>query len=345
MIDLLKYNKVGGCSAKVPQDKLMEILSDLAPLKDKNILVDISTCDDAGVYKIDDNTALIVTTDFFPAVCSDPYEFGQIAATNSISDVYAMGGKPLLVLNLTMFPSTVMPMEVLGEILKGGQSKINEAGAFVMGGHTIDDASVKYGLAVVGLCHPDKIITNSGVKQGQKLIITKPLGIGVLIAAQRMGLCREDAYREAVTQMSTLNKVAADVMQEHGVTGATDITGFGLIGHLTKMAEASEVTINISTLLVPAMQDVDSLLEQGCIPGTAFTNIKSAADRCTFASDVTLSRKMLCGDAQTSGGILMAVDSDKADAVVAQLRASGCPHSAIIGEAVKKEDKCVNFLK
>ena len=345
MIDLLKYSKVGGCSAKIPQDKLLEILSELQPLKDNNILVDISTCDDAGVYKINDDTALIVTTDFFPAVCSDPYEFGQIAATNSISDVYAMGGKPLLVLNIVMFPSTELPMDALGAILKGGQDKINEAGAIVMGGHTIDDATVKYGLAVVGICHPDKVITNNGVKCGQKLILTKPLGIGVLIAAQRMGLCSEEGYREAVDQMKSLNKEAAEVMQEFGVTGATDITGFGLVGHLLKMAEGSGVTINIESSSLPTMVEVESLLEQGCIPGSAFTNLKSVGSKVSFHEKITLSKKMLCADAQTSGGILMAVDSDKAELAVAKLKSMGCLSTTIIGEAVKKEEKMVCFLE
>ncbi len=345
MIDLLEYSKVGGCSAKIPQDKLLDILSQLKPLKDNNILVGISTSDDAGVYKINDDTALIVTTDFFPAVCSDPYEFGQIAAANSISDVYAMGGTPLLVLNIIMFPSTELPMEVLGDILKGGQDKINESGALVMGGHTIDDATVKYGLAVVGTCHPDRVVTNDGVKCGQKLILTKPLGIGVLIAAKRMGVCSDEAYREAVNQMKSLNKEAAEVMREFGVTGATDITGFGLVGHLLKMAEGSGVTININSSSIPTMNEVDSLLEQGCIPGTAFTNIKSVGDKVVFAKKIALSRKMLCADAQTSGGILMAVDSDKAGAAVAKLRSMGCISATIIGEAVKKEKKMVCFLE
>ncbi|MEG1635312.1 MAG: selenide, water dikinase SelD, partial [Rikenellaceae bacterium] len=208
MIDLLKHSDQGGCSAKIPQDKLMDILSGLKPLKDNNILVDVSTSDDAGVYRINDEMALIVTTDFFPPICSDPYEFGQIAAANSLSDIYAMGGKPLLVLNLNMFPSVKLPMEVLGSILEGGQLKINEAGAFVMGGHTIEDQTIKYGLAVVGTCHPDHLITNSGLEAGQKLILTKPLGIGVLIAARRMGICSDEAYNEATTQMKTLNKAA-----------------------------------------------------------------------------------------------------------------------------------------
>lgn len=344
MIDLLQHSEQGGCSAKIPQDKLMDILSGLKPLKDNNILVDISTSDDAGVYRISDDMALIVTTDFFPPICSDPFEFGQIAAANSLSDVYAMGGKPLLVLNLNMFPSTKMPMEVLGQILEGGQNKINEAGAFVMGGHTIDDKTVKYGLAVVGTCHPKNIITNSGLKENQKLIITKPLGIGVLIAARKMGMCSDSAYAMAAEQMKTLNKAACDVMLQFGVIGGTDITGFGLIGHLHKMAQSSGVSIHVDCSKLPIIDTVEELLNSGCVPGTAFRNIKSVGDDALFAKNVSLPRKMICGDAQTSGGIVMAVDSDRADAALEALRCAGCNNSQIIGETVKKQAKCLYFF-
>lgn len=344
MIDLLLHSDQGGCSAKIPQDKLMDILSGLKPLKDNNILVDISTSDDAGVYKINDDTALIVTTDFFPPICSDPYEFGQIAAANSLSDVYAMGGKPLLVLNLNMFPSTKMPMEVLGQILEGGQSKINEALAFVMGGHTIDDQTVKYGLAVVGTCHPDKLVTNSGLKENQTLIITKPLGTGVLIAARKMAICSDSAYAQAVMQMKTLNKAACDVMQQFEVKGGTDITGFGLIGHLHKMAESSGVSIHIDCDKLPLIDSVEELLDSGCVPATAFRNIKSVGNDAMFAKNVSLPRKMICGDAQTSGGVVMAVDNDKASQALAALLASGCSKAAIIGETVKKQTKSLYFF-
>lgn len=343
MIDLLKYSSTGGCSAKIPQDKLMDILSNLQPLKDNNILVDITTSDDAGVYKINDNLALIVTTDFFPAICSDPYEFGQVAAANSLSDVYAMGGTPLLVLNLNMFPSATMPLEVLGEIMRGGQDKINEAGAFVMGGHTIEDATVKYGLAVVGTVHPNRVATNNGAKVGQKLILTKPLGIGVLVAAHRLEMVSKESYQMAIEQMKSLNKEACSVMNKFNVTAATDITGFGLIGHLNKMAQGSNLSIQIECNSLPILPEVEMIINQGCVPATALRNLKSVGEDAIFTTNVTMSHKMVCCDAQTSGGILMAVNEDIANDALIMLKERGCRDSVIVGEVVSKREKNLYF--
>lgn len=332
MFDLLSTVEYGGCSAKIGAGRLTELLAEIPILRDNNVLVDISTHDDAGVYKINDEMALIVTTDFFPPVCSDPYEFGQIAAANSLSDVYAMGGKPLLVLNLNMFPSATIPMEVLRDILCGGQDKINESGALTMGGHTIEDATPKYGLAVVGVVHPDKVITNGGAKVGQKLILTKPLGSGVLSAAHRMGIDNPAAYRESLEQMKILNKKGAELMQKYDVRGATDITGFGLLGHMLGMAKASGVSLKVDTSRLPVLPQVYDLLEQGCIPGAAFRNLDFVKSEVDFRPSVTHGAKMVCCDAQTSGGLLMAVDSDKAEHLLKEL-----PHSAIIGEVSSRD--------
>ncbi|MEG1587263.1 MAG: selenide, water dikinase SelD [Bacteroidales bacterium] len=342
--DLLSTVEYGGCSAKLSPDKLSGILGEIPLLKNANILVDIETHDDAGVYRLNDETALIVTTDFFPPVCSDAHVFGEIAAANSLSDVYAMGGKPLLTLNLNMFPSAQVPLEVLKDILLGGQMKVNEAGAFTMGGHTIDDYPPKYGLAVVGIVHPEQLITNAGARAGQKLILTKPLGTGIIIAGQRMEIAEADAYQEALGQMKLLNDYGMEVMQKYGVKGATDITGFGLLGHALKMAQASGVTFQIESQQLPALPQTVRLLKEGCIPGAAFRNLNFVRDEIHFSQMLSAELKMLACDAQTSGGLLMAVDADKAEAALQDLQNSGKhPFARIIGEVLPQRNKSIYY--
>ena len=272
-IDLLQMVEYGGCSAKISPKQLEEILKYLPLPKDPNILVDIDTHDDAGVYRVNDELALVLTTDFFPPVCSDPYEFGQIAAANSISDVYAMGGDPVLALNIMMFPAAKLPMEAYAEILKGGFDKATEAGVRIIGGHTIDDFPPKYGLAVVGYIHPKKIITNAGAKPGDYLILTKPVGTGIIMAGQRLGMANDADIAEAKRLMKLLNKTGAEVMKKYNIKGATDITGFGLAGHALKMAIASKVSIKINMEKVPLIGNVYNLIDDGCIPGASFRNL------------------------------------------------------------------------
>lgn len=328
--DLLGTVEYGGCSAKLDPLQLQTLLQDLPIPRNARVMVDASTHDDAGVYRISDNEALIVTTDFFPPVCSDAYTFGRIAAVNALSDVYAMGGTPLLALNLTMFPSHSIPLEVLADILRGGQDAVNESGALMMGGHTIDDAPPKYGLAVVGRVHPDKLITNAGARPGQLLVLSKPLGTGVAMAAHRLGMIAPQDYEAALRNMQLLNKIGAELMQRYRVTGATDVTGFGLVGHALGMARASGVSLDIDTATAPALPAVPGLLEGGCIPGAAFRNIRFAGKDLAVHCPVTC--KMLMADAQTSGGMLMAVDAEAAPNLVADLHASGLhPDAAIVG--------------
>ncbi|MFH1361575.1 MAG: selenide, water dikinase SelD, partial [bacterium] len=243
-LDLLTLVETGGCSIKVPPRLLAEALKDLPKVKHERLLVDIETHDDAGVYQLTDELALIQTTDFFSPICSDPYEFGQIAAANSLSDVYAMGGEAITALNLVMFPAE-LDLKILREILAGGQAKVSEAGALIVGGHTINDSPPKYGLAVSGLVHPEKIITNSKAQVGDLLVLTKPLGVGVLVAAKKFREVELSYYQKALESMKQLNKNAAKVMQEFGVRSATDITGFGLLGHALKLAKASDVSMKI----------------------------------------------------------------------------------------------------
>ena len=265
-VDLLQMVEYGGCSAKISPKQLEEILKYLPLPKDPNILVDIDTHDDAGVYRVNDELALVLTTDFFPPVCSDPYEFGQIAAANSISDVYAMGGDPILELNIMMFQAAKLPMEAYADILKGGFDKATEAGVRIIGGHTIDDFPPKYGLAVVGYVHPQKIITNAAAKPGDYLVLTKPVGMGIIMAGQRLGMANETDVNETKRLMKLLNKSGAEVMKKHNIKCATDITGFGLAGHAMKMAKASKVSISIQMKKVPLIGNAYNLVDDGCIP-------------------------------------------------------------------------------
>ncbi len=335
--DLLSLVEYGGCSAKLAPKELSALLSDIPLLKNSNVLVDIESHDDAGVYKISDDMALVVTTDFFPPVCSDAYDFGRVAAANSLSDVYAMGGIPLLTLNLTMFPSQSVSLEVLKNILLGGQHKVDESGAFTMGGHTIDDEVPKYGLAVVGTVHPERVITNCGARVGQKLILTKPLGTGVIISARRLELCSDESYFEAIEQMAQLNDKGAEIMRKYGVRGATDVTGFGLMGHAVKMAQGSGVTIKLYADSLPAIDGVEELIDMGCLPGAIFRNLEYCGQSVEFSSRCSTYAKMLTADAQTSGGLLMAIDSDKAQAALEDIKAYH-PKAAIIGEVIAQKE-------
>jgi selenide,water dikinase len=340
-IDLLQMVEYGGCSAKISPKQLDEILKYLPLPKDPNILVDIDTHDDAGVYKVNDDLALVLTTDFFPPVCSDPYEFGEIAAANSISDVYAMGGDPILALNIMMFPAAKLPMEAYAEILKGGFDKATEAGVRIIGGHTIDDSPPKYGLAVVGYIHPMKIITNAGVKPGDSLILTKPVGTGVILAGHRLGMASDIDLKEAKDSMKQLNKSGAEVMKKHNVVGATDVTGFGLAGHALKMAKASKVSISINMKKVPLIGKAYSLLDDGCIPGASFRNLDYAEKDIEFASDLDYNLKMIAFDAQTSGGLLFAVAAGKVDHVLKDLNNSGLLESRVIGYSTDPKEKFI----
>ncbi|MBN2681791.1 MAG: selenide, water dikinase SelD [Bacteroidales bacterium] len=335
--DLLKKGGSEGCSAKLPAKDLQEALKNFSIKGHPNLLVDVSSHDDGGVYKINENQAIIQTTDFFPPVCSNPYEFGQIAASNALSDVFAMGGTVLTALNIVLFPFD-LPLSVLPEILKGGQDKVLECGGVVAGGHTITDDSLKYGMAVTGLVHPDRIITNSAAKPGDVLIITKPIGTGVQLAAKRLGMANENSYQLALENMKTLNQKAAIVMQKHNVKCATDVTGFGLAGHLLKMAKASNVIIEIDMDKVPVIGNTISLLQEGCIPGAAFRNLDFTEADMQFSEFLTYEQKMLAMDAQTSGGIVMSVDQNSANSILKELKAF-YPETAIIGEvfSAKKE--------
>lgn len=329
--DLLSTVQNGGCSSKIPAAILEKTLLNLIRVKDPNILVDIDTHDDAGVYKINDELALIFTTDFFPPICSDPFEFGEIAAVNSLSDVYAMGGEPFLALNIAMFPASSIPIDVYVKILEGGASIAEKAKTIIIGGHTIDDNPPKYGLAVIGKVHPKRIITNAGLKPGDKLILTKPLGTGIISAGKKLNLIDNVHYNESLRWMKTLNKEGAVVMQQFNMTGATDITGFGLLGHALKMARASMVDLIVDSKNIPLLEGAYNLVDNGCIPGAAFRNLEYVQDSVEF-TNVDYNLKMVMSDAQTSGGLFMGVRPSDAEKVVKLLIEKGYSYTKIVGE-------------
>jgi selenide,water dikinase len=337
--DLLQITESGGCSAKISPLQLEEFLKYLPLSDDPNILVNIETHDDAGVYKVNNDLALVFTADFFPPVCSDPYEFGQIAAANSISDVYAMGGTPVIALNLMMFPGSKMPLEVCAEILKGGSDIADEAGVRIIGGHTIDDFPPKYGLAVVGYIHPARIITNSGAMPGDVLILTKPIGTGMILAGHRMKMVSEDDVNQAKKLMKMLNGTGAEVMKKFNIKGATDITGYGLAGHALKMAKAGNVTLVLNLSSVPLIGDTYRLVDEGCIPGAAFRNLDFVDNESHSGMDLNYNLKMIAMDAQTSGGLLMCVKPEVSDLVITELHNIGLSQSAIIGKVTEKREK------
>ncbi len=332
--DLLSTVEYGGCSAKLPASKLSEALSGLPSTPHPDLIVNTDTHDDAGVFKINDELALIQTTDFFPPVCSDPYEFGQIAATNAMSDVYAMGGKVLSALNIITFPASVS-LDILKEILRGGIDKLIEAGGVMMGGHTIVDEVPKYGMAVTGTVHPEKVITNSKAQPGEVLILTKPIGAGIILAGKRINEIDDDKYRKVLKSMMQLNKGGAEIMQEYGVKCATDITGFGLAGHALKIALASNICLKIFSEKVPLFDGTLELAQLGCLPGAIFRNMEYVNEYSEFNSNVTVDYKMIMCDAQTSGGLLFSCKPETANNILNDLKEKGFERSKIIGEVIE----------
>jgi selenide,water dikinase len=294
--------------------------------------VGADTADDAGVYLLTPELALIQTLDFFTPIVNDPYLFGQIAATNSLSDVYAMGGRPLTAMNICCFPVKEHPPEVFREILRGGLEKIHQAGAVLAGGHSVEDPELKYGLSVTGIVHPDKLVTNAGLKAGQHLVLTKPLGTGVIATALKARLATPQAVQRAVDVMTTLNAGAAQVMAEHGVTGATDITGFGLLGHALELARASGLSLEILARQVPILPEAQEMASMGLVPLGSHANRTYCQHSVILTGNPDPVLHDLLADAQTSGGMLMGLDDDQLEPALAQLRALGL-FPALIGRA------------
>ena len=299
-------------------------------MKHPDLLVGAETGDDAAVYRINDETALIVTVDFFPPITDDPYEYGAIAAANSLSDVYAMGGKPLIALNVVGFPAS-LDMAILGRILQGGYAKAAEAECLIVGGHTVDDPEPKYGLSVIGIVEPGKQVSNAGAQPGDVLILSKPIGTGIITTAGKQGVADPDVMARAVETMAALNRPAAEAMMKVGVNSATDITGFGLLGHLKSMVLGSGVAAEITLAGVPVLPGVRQLLANGIAPGGTHRNVSSVADVVTWGDGLTEEDKLLLCDAQTSGGLLISVPAEKQQDLIDALRAEGAQSSAVVG--------------
>ena len=292
------------------------------------------TGDDAAVYRLNDDTALIVTVDFFPPITDDPYEFGAIAAANSLSDVYAMGGKPLIALNVVGFPAS-LDKEILGKTLQGGYAKAAEAECLIVGGHTVDDPEPKYGLSVIGVVEPGKQVSNAGARPGDVLVLSKPIGTGIITTAGKQGVADSDVMAGAVETMAALNRPAAQAMVKVGVNAATDITGFGLLGHLKSMVKGSGVAAEVNLSAVPALPGVRELLERGVAPGGTHRNVSSVNDVVSWDASLTDEDRMLLCDAQTSGGLLMSVPAERVDALVTALQDEGTQCAAVVGRVTE----------
>lgn len=315
---------------------MAQVLCQLPKNIDENLIVGIDTSDDAGVYKLNSETAIMQTVDFFTPVVDDPYIFGQIAATNSLSDIYAMGGEPKLCMNIICFPNC-LSKETMTKILKGGHDKVIEAGALIIGGHTIEDDEPKYGLSVTGFIKPEDIITNSNAKEGDYLVLTKPLGIGIINTAIKAQLCSKEAYDIAVKNMTTLNKSAKDAMIKVGVNSCTDVTGFGLLGHTLEMAEGSNVTIKIYVDKLPIIKEAIEYANMGLIPKGAYDNKKFIGDKVKFNSEIREELIDILYDPQTSGGLLISISKEKIELLLNELKNSNLEFS-VIGEVIKKTD-------
>jgi selenide,water dikinase len=324
-----------GCAAKLDPGLLSELLNNADIPVNERLLVGIEKLDDAGVYRLSDDLAVVQTLDFFTPIVDDPYLFGTIAAANALSDVYAMGGTPVTAMNIVCFPTAKMDKSVLADILRGGLSKIRESGAVLAGGHSIMDTEVKYGLSVTGIVHPEKIWRNCTARPGDRLILTKALGTGIMSTAIKQDRITETQAREATDSMSALNRAAAEVFQRHTVSACTDVTGFSLMGHGLEMAEGSGVTLRFHSAAVPLMERVPEFAAEGALPGGAHRNKRYYEPRVSYGGSLQIQKEILF-DPQTSGGLLCSVPENEAEECVRELRAAGCGKAAVVGEVAER---------
>lgn len=341
MKDKIQFCKGGGCTAKLGAGALNKVLGMLPKgADDENLLVGYDSKDDAAVYKVSDNEAYVQTLDFFPPMLEDPYIFGQIAAANAMSDVFAMGGEVKTALNIVCFPED-MDLNILGEIMQGGSEKVIEAGGVLAGGHSIADDSVKYGLSVTGIVHPDKIYSNNTGIPGDVLVLTKKLGVGIICTADRIGEASAEAMQEAVNSMTTLNKAAAEISRKYRVDACTDVTGFGLLGHLHEMMDGRN-SCEIFADCVPVMQNVLEYADEFYLTAAAQKN-RNHVERYVHFTDISFAMEEVLFDPQTSGGLLMAVHPDDAQAMMGEMNKARIP-AAIIGEITEKKEYEISVI-
>jgi selenide, water dikinase len=342
---LTDYASCAGCAGKLAPQGIPHLLGYLPKLTDPNVLVGTETHDDAGVYRLTDDLALVQTIDFFPPVVDDPYVYGQIAAANALSDVYAMGGEPKTVLNLVGYPDDELgDLDWLGLILKGGAERCREAGASIIGGHSIRDREIKFGLSVTGIVHPNKVWKNSGAKPGDALILTKPLGTGMVTSAAKKDACPTDVLRNACDSMIQLNRIGRDALLESGgVHAVTDVTGFGLCGHAFEMADGSGVTLAIDVARIPTIPGV---VENGLArlrPRASRTNADYVRAQCRFEGTPDPVLSEFLWDPQTSGGLLISMERSKAAPLIANLHRQGAPFATVVGEVLDRQEKALVF--
>ena len=335
-VKLTKLANCAGCGAKMGAGTLAKMLEGFKSHSDPRLIVGYDKSDDASVFVIDENTALIQTTDFFPPIVDNPYLYGKIAATNALSDVYAMGGEPKLALNI-MCAAEGMSDETIREILRGGYDAAYDAGAIITGGHTIKGAEPIYGLAVSGFVHPEKVLTNSNAQPGDVLILTKPLGVGIITTGAKADMVENDVMERIYMQMATLNKAARDVMVQYNVHSCTDVTGFGLLGHSYEMAQGSNCSVHIRVDGVPYHEEALELASMGLIPAGAYRNREYAEKGVAVRSNVSLAMQDILYDPQTSGGLLFALPQAEADRCLEQLQKT-IPAAAIVGYISEKEN-------
>jgi selenide,water dikinase len=331
-IRLTSTVKGAGCAAKLAPGDLDRALCGLDLPVDPDLLVGLERADDAGVYRISDELALVQTVDFFPPMVDDPYSFGRIAAANALSDIYAMGGTPRTAMNIVAFPAKTLDLSVLRAVIEGGLAVMREAGVVLVGGHTIEDPELKYGLSVTGFIHPGRILTKRSLAAGDRLVLTKPVGTGIVTTAIKGGLA-DAAVTERVTRnMATLNRAAAETMADFTVHACTDITGFGFLGHLAEMVVDSGCGVRVDAAAVPCYPEAAEWAEMGLIPAGAYNNRDFRGEFVEFGADVPRRVQDILFDPQTSGGLLVAVGGGEADALVAALRANGVADAAVVGE-------------
>lgn len=335
---LTEMTRTSGWAAKIGPETLSNILSKLPKMEDKNLIVGIETSDDAAVYKLNDEMATIQTLDFFTPVVDDPYTYGQIAAANSLSDVYAMGGKPIMALNIVCFP-TCLSMDILGEILRGGADKVIEAGAVVVGGHTVDDNEPKFGLSVTGLVHPQKILKNCGCKVGEVIILTKPLGTGIINTAIKGEVASKEAYNTAVEVMATLNKYAAEIITKYSISACTDITGFGIMGHGYEMASGSNVTLKLFKDKIPYINEAKEYAEMGLVPEGSYNNRTYLQGKYELR-DVPEWMEDILFDPQTSGGLLFSCSEEESEKILKELNELKLK-SSIVGKVLPYKESYI----
>lgn len=340
-VKLTKLANCAGCGAKMGAGTLAKMLEGFKSHSDERLIVGYDKSDDASVFVLDENTALIQTTDFFPPIVDDPYLYGKIAATNALSDVYAMGGEPKLALNI-LCAAEGMEDSTIREILRGGYDAAYDAGAIITGGHTIKGAEPIYGLAVSGFVHPKKVLTNSGAKPGDVLILTKPLGVGIITTGAKADLVDDALMDRIYLQMATLNKTARDIMVQYNVHSCTDVTGFGLIGHSFEMAQGSECTIHIQTEKIPYHAEALELAAMGLIPAGAYRNREYAEADVLVCGDIPLAMQDILYDPQTSGGLLIALPEEEAEDCLTKLKEK-IPQASMIGYVTEKEDAWIKL--